>query len=163
MVAAIDWIKTFLESGEKLIVFGTHRATIHALEREFGTLAVSVVGGMKATDKDAAVEAFQDDPDVKLFIGNIQAAGQGLTLTAASNVAFLELADGPEMLKQCEDRAHRIGQDNAVNIYYLMAEKTIDASIAAMLERKRDVIDQITEEEHGLGFDLFDLVKEEDD
>jgi SNF2 family DNA or RNA helicase len=161
MKAAIDWIKTFLESGEKLIVFGTHRSTIESVMSEFSDCAVSVIGGMTAADKDRSVDAFQNDPDVRLFVGNIQAAGVGLTLTAASNVAFLELADGPEMLKQCEDRAHRIGQDNAVNCWYLLAENTIDGKIVDLVESKREVIDQITEEEHGLGFDLFDLIKED--
>jgi SWI/SNF-related matrix-associated actin-dependent regulator 1 of chromatin subfamily A len=162
MAAAIDWIKTFLESGEKLIIFGTHRSTIETLMSEFSDCAVSVIGGMTADAKDAAVNAFQNDPETRLFIGNIQAAGVGLTLTASSNVAFLELADGPEMLKQCEDRAHRIGQDNAVNCWYLLAENTIDGKIVDLVESKREVIDQITEEEHGLGFDLFDLIKEDE-
>lgn len=110
MKAAIEWIKTFLESGEKLIVFGTHRSTIESVMSEFSDCAVSVIGGMKAEAKDEAVKAFQNDPNIQLFVGNIQAAGVGLTLTAASNVAFLELADGPEMLKQCEDRCVLEGQ-----------------------------------------------------
>jgi SNF2 family DNA or RNA helicase len=151
MKAAIDWIKTFLESGEKLIVFGTHRSTIESVMSEFSDCAVAVIGGMTADAKNRSVDAFQNDSDVRLFVGNIQAAGVGLTLTASSNVAFLELADGPEMLKQCEDRAHRIGQDNAVNVWYLLAENTIDGTIVDLVESKREVIDQITEEEHGLG------------
>jgi len=159
MKAAIEWIKNFLESGEKLIVFGTHRTTIKTLVDEFSDCAVSVIGGMKAEAKDKAVKAFQNDQKIRLFIGNIQAAGQGLTLTAASNVAFLELADGPEMLKQCEDRAHRIGQKDAVNCWYLLAEKTIDGIIIEMVESKRDVIDQITEEKNRQGFDLFEMIE----
>jgi SNF2 family DNA or RNA helicase len=161
MKAAIEWIKTFLDSGEKLIVFGTHRSTIGAIMREFSDCAVSVIGGMNAEVKDAAVTAFQNDQDVRLFVGNIQAAGVGLTLTAASNVAFLELADGPEMLKQCEDRACRIGQENAVNCWYLLAENTIDGKMVEMVEGKSKVIDKITEDESGQGFDLFELIKED--
>ena len=161
MKAAIDWIKTFLESGEKLIVFGAHRSTIESVMREFSDCAVSVIGGMTADAKDRSVDAFQNDPNIRLFVGNIQAAGVGLTLTAASNVAFLELADGPEMLKQCEDRAHRIGQENAVNIYYILGADTIDGKMVEMVEGKREVIDQITEEEGGIGFDLFELIKED--
>ena len=76
-------------------------------------------------------------------------------------MAFLELDWTPALLEQAEDRCHRIGQENAVNIWYLLAEKTIDAAIAAMLERKRDVIDQITEDTNGMSFELFDMIKED--
>lgn len=161
MKQALAWIENFLESGEKLVVFATHKETIHALEREYGSTAVRIDGSVSSENRQKAVDAFQNDPDVKLFIGNIQAAGVGITLTAASNVAFLELSWTPALHEQAEDRCHRIGQKNAVNIYYLMAAKTIDASIAAMLESKREVIDQIVEEEGGIGFDLFDLAKED--
>lgn len=159
MKQALAWIETFLESGEKLVVFATHKATVHALEREYGTMAVKIDGGTPIQKRQDAVDRFQNDPDVRLFIGNIKAAGVGITLTAASNVAFLELDWTPALLEQAEDRCHRIGQENAVNIYYLLAGNTIDQSIAAMLERKREVIDQITEDENNIGFDLFDLVK----
>lgn len=160
MKQSLTWIENFLESGEKLLVFATHKATIHALEREYGAMAVKIDGSVSSEKRQEAVDKFQNNSDVKLFIGNIKAAGVGITLTAASNVAFLELDWTPALLEQAEDRCHRIGQDNAVNIYYLLAENTIDASIAAMLERKREVIDQITEDEAGQGFDLFGLVKE---
>jgi SNF2 family DNA or RNA helicase len=160
MKQALAWIENFLESGEKLVVFATHKETIHALEREYGTMAVKIDGSVSSEQRQKAVDAFQNDPNVKLFIGNIQAAGVGITLTAASNVVFLELGWTPALMEQAEDRLHRISQKNAVNCWYLLAEKTIDASIAAMLERKREVIDRITEEEGGIGFDLFNLVKE---
>ena len=159
MKQALAWIENFLESGEKLVVFATHKATIHALEREYGTMAVKIDGSVSSEKRQAAVDKFQTDPATKLFIGNTKAAGVGITLTAASDAAFLELDWTPALMEQAEDRCHRIGQKNAVNVYYLLAEKTIDTSIAAMLERKRDVIDQITKDESGQGFDLFDLVK----
>ncbi len=156
---SIAWIDNFLESGEKLIVFATHKATVHALERQYGNIATKVVGGMSADAKNASVEAFQNDPNVRLFIGNIQAAGVGYTLTAASHVAFLELPDGPEMIKQCEDRAHRIGQTNAVNIYFLLAERTIDSQTSSMVDHKNGIITHITGDGAGQGFNLFTFVK----
>jgi len=159
MKHAIVWIENFLESGEKLVVFATHKETIDTFMNEFSDCAVKIDGSVSSENRQEAVDKFQNDPNVRLFIGNIQAAGVGITLTAASNVVFLELSWTPALLEQAEDRCHRIGQQNAVNIYYLLAENTIDVSIAVMLEHKRDVIDQITEEETELGFDLFDLVE----
>jgi len=160
MKQALAWIENFLESGEKLVVFATHKETIDRLMVEFSECAVKIDGSVSSEKRQAVVDSFQNNPETRLFIGNIQAAGVGITLTAASNVVFLETGWTPALLEQAEDRCHRIGQDNAVNIYYLLAAKTIDVSMAAMLESKREVIDKITEDEDTLGFDLFDMVKE---
>lgn len=142
--AAIEWISNFLDEGDdKLVVFTTHRATVDRLMDEFGDIAVMVQGGMSTRERDSAVQAFQDDPEVGLFVGNIQAAGTGLTLTAASNVAFLELPWTPGELVQAEDRCHRIGQEDTVNVWYLLAEDTVDEDIAELLDKKRVVIDAI--------------------
>ncbi|MEA3340004.1 MAG: DEAD/DEAH box helicase [Chloroflexota bacterium] len=159
MKQALAWIENFLASGEKLVVFATHKATIDTLVSEFSECAVKIDGSASSERRQAVVDSFQNDPETRLFVGNIQAAGVGITLTAASNVVFLELGWTPALHDQAEDRCHRIGQDSSVNIYYLMADKTIDASIAAMLESKREVIDQITEDENALKFDLFELLE----
>ena len=157
--SAIEWISDFLESGEKLVVFATHKATIHAIEREFGNIAVKIDGSVGGEARQAAVDKFQNDPKVKLFIGNIKAAGVGITLTSASDVIFLELPWTPADLEQSEDRVHRIGQKNAVNIYYLLGDRTIDENIATMLASKKKVIDGIMNEKNGgSDFNLFDLM-----
>jgi SWI/SNF-related matrix-associated actin-dependent regulator 1 of chromatin subfamily A len=161
MKAATEWIANFLETGEKLVVFATHRATIDALMERFSGCAVKIDGSVSSEKRQEAVDTFQTDPAIRLFVGNIQAAGVGITLTAASDVAFLELGWTPALHDQAEDRCHRIGQKNAVNVVYLLAEKTIDAQIAAMLEQKRDVIDRITEDDNTLSFELFEMIKEE--
>ena len=158
--ASIEWISDFFESGEKLVVFATHKATIHAIEREFGNLAVKIDGSVSVEARQAAVDSFQNDPKVKLFIGNIKAAGVGITLTAASDVLFIELPWTPADVEQAADRVHRIGQKNAVNVYFLLADHTIDENIAAMLESKKKVIDKIMNEKNsGSDFNLFDLIR----
>lgn len=160
MKQAVAWIANFLESGEKLVVFATHRETINTLMSEFSKIAVRIDGGTCMEERQLAVDRFQNDDEIRLFVGNIQAAGVGITLTAASDVAFLELGWTPALHEQAEDRCHRIGQKNAVNIYYILGADTIDQSIGAMLESKREVIDQITGGTNNLGFDLFDLIKD---
>ena len=81
----------------------------------------------------------------QLIVCSIEVAGQGITLTRASNVAFLELDWTPAKHDQAEDRCHRIGQQDAVNATYLLAADTIDETIATLLERKRAVIGAVTD------------------
>jgi len=139
----VEWIKTFLSTGEKLVVFAIHRNVIDKLMKEFHEVAVKIDGSVSAKDRDLAATRFQEVSGVQLFVGNIKAAGVGLTLTAASNVAFIELPWTPGELSQAEDRCHRIGQKESVGIHYLLAEDTIEDNIAALLDKKRKVLDAV--------------------
>jgi SWI/SNF-related matrix-associated actin-dependent regulator 1 of chromatin subfamily A len=143
MNAVIEWVHDFLESGEKLVLFAIHKSAIDQLMEEFKGLAVKIDGSVTADDRNKAVEAFQNDDRVRLFIGNIKAAGVGLTLTAASNVAFIEYPWTPGELKQAEDRCHRIGQKNSVNIHHLVAYHTIEGEIVDLLDSKTKVLDAV--------------------
>lgn len=159
MKAAIDWIKDFIDIDGKLVVFCTHKATIDSLMEQFSDIAVKVDGSTQ--DKQAAVDAFQDDENVRLFVGNIKAAGTGITLTTASNVVFLELPWTPGDLEQAADRCHRIGQEaDAITIWHLLAQNTIEEEIVQMLDKKRKVLDQVLDgkqpEEESL---LTELIK----
>lgn len=148
MKQAIQWVEDFIEqNGNKLVVFAVHKTVIDALMDKFGSMAVKVDGSVSSINRDKAVQEFQNNPEVKLFVGNIKAAGTGLTLTAASSVAFLELPWTPGDLVQAEDRCHRIGQDEAVNIYYLLAHGTIEEYIAELLDEKREVLDTVLDGE----------------
>ena len=162
----MEWIDTFLNSGEKLVVFATHRSTIDQLMERFGKEAVKLYGGMSDKAKEESKERFQKDDDVRLFCGNILAAGVGATLTAASNMAFLELPWTPGDLVQAEDRILRIGQmADSLNIHFLTASNTIDEMMAEMLESKAkvlgSVLDGVAMEETSLVFDLIKKVKGE--
>lgn len=142
---AIEWIRELLETGEKLVVFATHHETVHALEKAFPECSVTVTGETPMKDRQGLVDRFQTDKNVTLFIGNIQAAGVGITLTAASNVAFIEFAWTPGDMVQAADRTHRLGQTESVTVWSLIAENTIDEDITELLEAKRQVVDQITD------------------
>lgn len=162
---AIKWIEDSVENNEngKLIVFATHKKTVEAIVNKFGKIAVKVDGSVSAKEREKAVKRFQEDKKIKLFVGNIQAAGTGLTLTAASSVAFLELPWSPGELVQAEDRCHRIGQKNSVNVYYLIAAGTIEEKIAMLLDKKRRVLDAVLDggvnEEAPLLTELIKLYK----
>lgn len=80
-----------------------------------------------------------------VLVCSMQAASQGLTLTRASNVAFLELDWTPAKHDQAEDRCHRIGQESSVTAWYLLASNTIDDTMADVLARKRGLIGAVTD------------------
>ncbi len=143
MDGVTKWIEDFLESGEKLIVFASHVDIVQDLARRFN--APAIYGAIDMKDRQAAVDRFQNDPTCKVIVLNLQAGGVGLTLTASSNVAFVEFGWTPGGMDQAEDRAHRIGQTDQVTAWYLAAEKTIDEWIIALIDEKRAVVTAATD------------------
>ena len=142
--AALSWIADFLASGEPLVVFARHVEVQEALIARFPD-AVHLIGRDSAAAREAAVQAFQRPDGPQLLVGATRVAGQGITLTRASNVAFLELEWTPAMHDQAEDRCHRIGQHDAVTAWYLLAADTIDETMAELIQRKRGVIAAVTD------------------
>jgi len=139
---AKSWISNFLESGEKLVLFAHHKDVISEIMEQFPD-ALCITGDTPNGDRQNIVDQFQEDPDEKLIVLNMQAGGTGLTLTASSTVAFLELPWTPGEIEQCSDRVHRISQKDAVNIYFLVAENTIDTDMLELLEQKRVVTEAV--------------------
>ena len=144
LAASLTWIADFLASGEPLVVFARHLEVQAALIERFPD-AAHLLGRDSATARAAAVDAFQSADGPQLLIGATRVAGQGITLTRASNVAFLELEWTPAMHDQAEDRCHRIGQHDAVTAWYLLAADTIDETMAELIQRKRGVIAAVTD------------------
>ena len=144
LAAALAWVDDFLASGEPLVVFASHVEVQKALVARHPD-AVHVLGGDDAAARDRAVQAFARADGPQLIVCSLRAAGQGLTLTRASNVAFVELDWTPARLEQAEDRCHRIGQDDAVTAWYLVAPNTIDDTMAGLIEQKRGVIGAVTD------------------
>jgi SWI/SNF-related matrix-associated actin-dependent regulator of chromatin subfamily A-like protein 1 len=141
---ALAWIGDFLESGEPLVVFAEHIATQKAVMERFPN-AAHILGADSSQKRQKAVDAFQSEDGPQLIVCSLKAASQGITLTRASNVAFLELDWTPARHDQAEDRLHRIGQDSAVTAWYLLAPDTIDETMAELLQRKRSLIDAVTD------------------
>lgn len=138
---ATDFIRNFLANGKPLIVFCSLKEVVKALQKQFPD-SVRVTGDDSLNDKQAAVDAFQSG-EAQLIICSIKAAGVGLTLTASSNVAFVEFPWTYADCCQCEDRAHRIGQKNNVNCYYLIGRNTIDRVLYNIIHKKRSIANQI--------------------
>jgi SNF2 family DNA or RNA helicase len=142
--AALQWIADFLESGEPLVVFARHVDVQRAVLERFPD-AAHLLGADAIGERDEAVRAFQRPDGPQLLVGATRVAAQGITLTRASNVAFLELEWTPAMHDQAEDRTHRIGQRDAVTAWYLLAAETIDEDMASVLARKRGIVGAITD------------------
>ena len=142
MPAIYEWIDDFLSTGKKLILFGHHIEALELIYKKYKTKAVLYYGGTNKADRKKAVDQFQNG-DTQLFLGNIKAAGEAITLTAASDVAFLELPWTPGALEQAADRAHRIGQTDTVNIWCLMAKDTIEVTMYDMIQEKRITLNHI--------------------
>src|SRR6185436_7981411 len=158
--AALAWIHDFLASGEPLVVFARHVEVQVAVLERFPR-AAHLLGRDTTIERDDAVRAFQDPAGPQLIIAATRVAAQGITLTRASNVAFLELEWTPAMHDQAEDRTHRIGQRDAVTAWYLLAAETIDETMAELVEAKRSHISAVTDGRRLDGESLVDGVVRE--
>ncbi len=144
LAAAISWIHDFRQSGEPLVVFAHHVEVLETLVRR-NPDALHLLGRDSTKARQKTVDAFQDPDGPGLLIASIGVAAQGITLTRASHVAFLELEWTPAMMDQAEDRVHRIGQRDAVTAWYLLAAHTIDEDTSRVLERKRGLVGAVTD------------------
>jgi SWI/SNF-related matrix-associated actin-dependent regulator 1 of chromatin subfamily A len=160
MPYAKEWISDFLESGEKLVVFVHHRKTTKYLKKYF-PFAKVIDGSVTGSKRQEIVRTFQNDPSCKLLIGNIKAAGVGLTLTAASNCLFLELPWTPAELKQATDRLCRIGQTVPVTVWFLLVKDSIETKIMKMLDGKNKILSKVLDGTVLSKADLLESMKEE--
>ena len=144
LAGALDWISDFLASGEPLVAFARHLEIQRALLRRFPE-ALHLLGRDSLRRRQASINAFQQQGGPALIVCATRVAAQGITLTRASNVCFLELEWTAAMHDQAEDRCHRIGQRGAVTAWYLLAAGTIDETMAALIERKRQLVSAVTD------------------
>jgi len=140
--SVINWIREFLMSEEKLVIFAHHRWLVERLSEEFK--CPKIIGEQGTKIRQAAIDAFQRG-DCSLIVCSLRAGGIGITLSAASNVAFCELGWTPAVMNQAEDRLHRIGQKSAVTAWYLLAPETIEEDIMSLIDEKRQIINAAIE------------------
>lgn len=145
MNSVIEWIRDFMETGEKLVVFATHRNIQEQLFQEFREFAVTISGDDSAKHRQESVDSFQKNDSVRLIVCSLKAGGVGITLTESSNVAFVEYGWTPADHDQAEDRCHRIGQKDSVMCYYFTGLGTVDEDIYELIEQKRQVVANVTE------------------
>ena len=136
----IELAENILEQDKKVIIFCNFTDSLNKIAEHFGKSAVKLDGSMSKPNRQNSVDQFQENPKVKVFVGNIKAAGVGITLTAAEAVIMNDLSFLPSDHAQAEDRAYRYGQKNNVLVYYPIFENTIEGIIYDILNNKKQVI-----------------------
>ena len=136
----IELAENIIEQGKKVIIFCNFTDSLEKITEHFGKIAVKLNGTMSKTEKQYSVDQFQENDKIKVFVGNIKAAGVGITLTAAEAVIFNDLSFLPSDHAQAEDRSYRYGQKNNVLVYYPIFENTIEGIIYDILNNKKQVI-----------------------
>jgi SWI/SNF-related matrix-associated actin-dependent regulator 1 of chromatin subfamily A len=147
----ISDILNAVDQEQKVVVFSQYVNTIKTIKEELSRKnikSVILMGDTKMEERQKAVDDFQRDPEVKVFIGNIKAAGVGITLTEASIVKFIDMDWSPEVHSQAEDRTHRIGQNGTVNVYYYICLDTIEEYIIKLLLQKKVIVQNIIDGEN---------------
>jgi len=143
---AQELIDGIIEAEEKVIVFSSFNAPLKEMYEMYEDNAVMLLGETPIEDRGEMVKRFQTDPNTKIFFGGTRSAGVGITLTAASNVIFLDLPWNPADLDQGENRAHRPGATyESLNIYQITSRDTVDTFMKVLLKRKQEIIDQLIE------------------
>jgi SWI/SNF-related matrix-associated actin-dependent regulator 1 of chromatin subfamily A len=138
-----ELIDRVLEQDKKVIVFTNFTMSLDMLHEKYKKKSVILDGRMSKDRRQQSVDRFQNDNKIKVFIGNIKAAGVGITLTSADTVIMNDLSFVPADHSQAEDRAYRYGQKNSVLVYYPVFENTIEKTIYNILQKKKDIIDQV--------------------
>lgn len=141
-----------IEQGEKVVIFSVFSETLSRVRRIIKSSNVKVTGieGQNTQEERMrAIDSFQNDPSMMAFIGNMKAAGLGITLSSSSIAMFCDADWTPAINEQAEDRIHRIGQNRMANIYYYIAKGTVEEDVMDLLQKKRQVIGKIMEGAEG--------------
>lgn len=150
-------IRDIVAQGEKVVVFCAFSAGIEKHRKDWGEACVTVTGSDDVVARQAAVDRFQDDPEVKVALCNIIAGGVGITLTAARHVLFQDLDWVPANHAQAEDRCYRMGQTRSDTVEYFAAENSLDRYVADLLARKMQLIAAVESAELPVTSILMDL------
>jgi SWI/SNF-related matrix-associated actin-dependent regulator 1 of chromatin subfamily A len=143
----IEFTQNIIDQGKKVIIFTNFTDTLQLIHNHFGKESVYLDGSCNKVQRQYAVDQFQENEKVKVFVGNLKAAGVGLTLTAAEVVIMNDLSFVPAEHAQAEDRAYRYGQKNNVLVYYPLYENTIEGVIYDILNKKKKVIGTVMGDE----------------
>lgn len=149
MVRLLDLVNTIISNGEKVVIFSNWveslRTVYRFLAKDYKVCCYT--GTMKSEDREAQKETFIKDPEHKILIGTVGALGTSHTLTVANNVIFYDLPWNPATVEQAEDRCHRTGTTQTVNIYSLITKDTVDEKVYDIIMNKDGISKYIVDNE----------------
>jgi SWI/SNF-related matrix-associated actin-dependent regulator 1 of chromatin subfamily A len=154
--STIELAQNIIDQDKKVIIFTNFTETLNKIATHFGKQAVTLDGSSSKNQRQHAVDQFQENDKIKVFVGNLKAAGVGITLTASEAVIINDLSFVPGDLSQAEDRAYRYGQKNNVSVYYPIFENTIEGIIYDIIIKKKNIISTVM----GDNLDKADIVAE---
>lgn len=140
MDALEDIVDTCVEEGRKVVVFARFVPEIEAIARMLQKKGIGyslIYGATK--DRAEQVKKFQEDPETKVFVGQLQTTGMGLTLTAANVAVFYSLDFSYANYEQSRARIHRIGQKEKCLYIHLVCKNTVDEKVMKALQKKGDI------------------------
>lgn len=143
----IKLAEKLLSEGKKVVIGTCYDEELYTLQKYFGDKCVIYNGKMNSKQKDAAQKAFIDDPNVTIFLGQLFAAGVGLTLVVSNCVIFNNIDYVPSTCQQFEDRVYRIGQTKDVDIYYQFFNNTQYERIWRLVLKKDLAINSVIKKE----------------
>ena len=154
--STIELAQNIIDQDKKVIIFTNFTDTLQQIHQHFGKQSVYLDGSCSKPHRQHAVDEFQENDKIKVFVGNLKAAGVGITLTAGEACIMNDLSFVPSDHQQAEDRAYRYGQKNSVSVYYPIFENTIEGVIYDILSNKKNIIDTVM----GDNIDKTDIVQE---
>lgn len=157
MNEALKSIHDIVDGGNKLIVFVGHKSIVKTIKKEFKGM-VKVTGDDSPENKQKAIDQFQNNIECNLIVVNIKSGGVGITLTAASNILFLEFPWTAADCDQCECRAHRNGQKNVVTCTYLLGRNTFDEKMYSIIQKEREQAGIVTGAKDTADEKIFDMI-----
>lgn len=139
----INLAQKCIEKGHKVVIFCSFDEELKTIQQAFKGICVVHNGKMTTKNKEKSVERFQNDDSVRVFIGNIQSAGVGITLTSGQIIIFNSITFVPGEMLQAEDRIHRLNQTKDVTIYYQVFMDTYMEKMFELVHQKNDIINNI--------------------
>ena len=153
-------VENIIEQGKKVIVFTNFTDTLNRIVDHFGKKAVKLDGKMSKAARQHSVDQFQENDKIKVFVGNLKAAGVGITLTKAEAVVMNDLSFVPSDHSQAEDRAYRYGQKSNVSVFYPIFENSIEGIIYDILSQKKNIFETVMGDNEGKGDIMEQIINE---
>ena len=154
----IEIAQNIIEQGKKVIIFTNFTDTLNKIKSHFGKAAVALDGKMSKPARQHSVDEFQNNEKVTVFVGNLKAAGVGITLTAAEAVIMNDLSFVPSDHSQAEDRAYRYGQKSNVSVFYPIFENSIEGIIYDILSQKKNIFETVMGDNENRGDVLEEIL-----